>query len=135
MAGTYVDPVRAKITVGEMAAKWTASKSGLEKSTQSTYSNVMDDHVLPRWKTTPLAAVEFEDVQAWIAELVASGLSGAHVRNLRTLTTLVATPCSRLWCCTSVARDDLSRDHPLEAAGVPVPLSNCRASVGQPHLT
>jgi integrase len=82
MAGTYVDPVRAKITVGEMAAKWTASKSGLEKSTQSTYSNVMDDHVLPRWKTIPLAAVEFEDVQAWIAELVASGLSGAHVRKI-----------------------------------------------------
>jgi integrase len=54
----------------------------LEKSTQSTYSNVMDDHVLPRWKTIPLAAVEFEDVQAWIAELVASGLSGAHVRKI-----------------------------------------------------
>jgi site-specific recombinase XerD len=65
-----------------MAAKWAASKSGLEKSTQPTYSNVMDDHVLPRWKTIPLAAVEFEDVQAWIAELVASGLSGAHVRKI-----------------------------------------------------
>ena len=73
MAGTFVDPVRAKIT---------ASKSGLEKSTQSTYSNVMDGHVLPRWKTIPLASVEFEDVQAWIAELVASGLSGAHVRKI-----------------------------------------------------
>jgi hypothetical protein len=82
MDGTFVDPVRAKITVGEMAVKWTASKSGLEKSTQSTYSNVMDDHVLPRWKKAPLAAVEFEDVQAWIAELIASGLSGAHIRKI-----------------------------------------------------
>jgi site-specific recombinase XerC len=82
MDGTFVDPVRAKITVGEMAVKWTASKSGLEESTQSTYSNVMDDHVLPRWKKVLLAAVEFEDVQAWIAELVASGLSGAHIRKI-----------------------------------------------------
>lgn len=42
----------------------------------------MDDHVLPRWRRVPLAAVEFEDVQAWIAELVAADLSGAHVRKI-----------------------------------------------------
>jgi integrase len=82
LEGTFVDPARSKITVGEMAAKWTASKSGLEKSTQSTDKNVMDDHVLPRWRRVPLAAVEFEDVQAWIAELVTTGLSGAHVRKI-----------------------------------------------------
>ena len=82
MDGTYVDPVRAKITVGEMAAKWMASKSGLKKSTQSTYGNVMNEHVLPRWSKVPLAAVDFEDVQSWVADLVASGLSGAHVRKI-----------------------------------------------------
>jgi integrase len=30
----------------------------------------------------PLAAVEFEAVQAWIAELATSGMSGAHVRKI-----------------------------------------------------
>lgn len=82
LAGTFVDPARARATVGEMAARWTASKSGLEKSTQATYSAVMDDHVLPRWRDVPLAAVDHEAVQEWVAELVAAGHSPAHVRKI-----------------------------------------------------
>jgi integrase len=82
MSGTFVDPVRAKITVGEMAKKWTASKVGLKPSTRARYAAAMDDHVLPRWQKVPLAAVDYESVQAWVAELAASGMSGAHVRKI-----------------------------------------------------
>lgn len=81
MSGTYVDPVRAKITVGEMAEKWTASKIGLKPSTRARYAAAMDYHVLPRWRNVPLAAVDYEAVQAWVAEL-AHGMSGAHVRKI-----------------------------------------------------
>ncbi|HEY1520006.1 MAG TPA: tyrosine-type recombinase/integrase [Solirubrobacteraceae bacterium] len=65
-----------------MAIKWTASKVGLKASTRAVYAAVMDDHVLPRWRDIPLSAIEHEDVQAWIAELVAKELSGAHVRKI-----------------------------------------------------
>jgi integrase len=82
LTGTFVDPSRSRLTFGEMATKWTASKVGLKASTRAVYAAVMDDHVLPRWKDIPLSAIEHEDVQAWIAELVAKELSGAHVRKI-----------------------------------------------------
>lgn len=82
LTGTFVDPSRSRLTFGEMATKWTASKVGLKASTRAVYAAVMDDHVLPRWKDIPLSAIEHEDVQAWVAELVAKRLSGAHVRKI-----------------------------------------------------
>lgn len=82
LTGTFVDPSRSRLTFGEMATKWTASKVGLKASTRAVYAAVMEDQVLPRWKDIPLAAIEHEDVQAWIAELVAKKLSGAHVRKI-----------------------------------------------------
>src|SRR6266571_3286779 len=42
MAGTFVDPTRAKLTFGEMAEKWTASKVGLKPSTRARYAAAMD---------------------------------------------------------------------------------------------
>ncbi len=82
LTGTFVDPSRSRVTFGEMAEKWTASKVGLKASTRAVYAAVMDDHVLPRWKNVPLSAIEYEEVQAWVAELVGKGLSGAHVRKI-----------------------------------------------------
>ena len=82
LTGTFVDPSRSRLTFGEMAIKWTASKVGLKASTRAVYAAVMDNHVLPRWRDIPLSAIEHEDVQAWIAELVAKELSGAHVRKI-----------------------------------------------------
>ena len=65
-----------------MAEKWTASKVGLKASTRAVYAAVMEDHVLPRWRDVPLSAIGHEDVQSWVADLVAKGLSGAHVRKI-----------------------------------------------------
>ena len=78
----FVDPARSKVTVGEMAEKWKAAKINLKPSTRSRYIDVLDTHVLPRWERTPIARVEHEDVQAWIAELVAAGQSPGSVRKI-----------------------------------------------------
>lgn len=82
ITGTFVDPSRARMTFGEMAAKWTDSKVALRPSTRAVYAAVMGDHVLPRWETTPLSAIAHEDVQAWVGQLVGLGISGAHVRKI-----------------------------------------------------
>ena len=82
ITGTFVDPTRSRMTFGEMAAKWTASKVGLKPSTRALYAAGMGDHVLPRWETVPLSSIEHEDVQAWVATLVGKGLSGGHVRKI-----------------------------------------------------
>ena len=82
LAGTFVDPARARTTVGEMAERWRASKVNLKASTRARYAAALEDHVLPRWEDVPLAAVDHEAVQEWVAELVAAGMAGASVRKV-----------------------------------------------------
>jgi len=78
--GTYVDPRRSRLTVGELAATWLAGKVNLKPTTRARYENVLEVHVLPRWAAVPLVRVAHGDVQAWLAELAATGLAGASVR-------------------------------------------------------
>lgn len=39
--GTYVDPARAKLTVGELAPVWLAGKVNLKPTTRARYADVM----------------------------------------------------------------------------------------------
>ena len=80
--GTYVDPSRSRITVGAMAQQWFEGKVSLRPTTRALYESVLNNHVLPRWRTYPLTHVEHGDMQAWVAELVGSGLSAGHVRKI-----------------------------------------------------
>src|SRR5215203_4075916 len=78
--GTYVDPKRARTTVGELAPVWLAGKINLKPTSRARYADVLRTHVLPRWGDIPLLRVTPSDIQAWLAELSGSGLSGASVR-------------------------------------------------------
>src|SRR3954465_15592845 len=78
--GTYVAPKRARTTVGELADVWLAGKINLKPTSRARYSDVLRTHVLPRWGDLPLVRVTPSDIQAWLAELSESGLSGASVR-------------------------------------------------------
>lgn len=80
--GAYVDPARSRITVGAMAEQWLAGKVNLKTSTFALYESILGTHVLPRWRDLPLTRVEHGDVQAWVASLVASGMSPSHVRDV-----------------------------------------------------
>jgi hypothetical protein len=78
--GTYVDPGRAKLTVGKMADVWLTGKINLKPTTRARYADVLRTHVLPRWGDVPLIRVSHGEVQAWLTELSSRGLSGASVR-------------------------------------------------------
>ncbi len=78
--GTYVDPRRSRLTVGELAGPWIAGKVNLKPTTRARYEGVLELHVMPRWGAIPLVRVEHGDVQAWVAELSATGLASASVR-------------------------------------------------------
>lgn len=80
--GTYVDPSRSRITVGAMAEQWFDGKVSLRPTTRALYESVLGNHVLPRWRDVPLTHVEHGEVQAWVAQLVAAGLSAGHVRKI-----------------------------------------------------
>ena len=78
--GTYVDPTRAKLTVGELAHVWLAGKVNLKPTSRARYADVLKTHVLPRWGNVALIRVTHGDVQAWLSELSDRGLAGASVR-------------------------------------------------------
>jgi hypothetical protein len=78
--GTYVDPGRARATVGELAPVWLAGKINLKPTSRVRYADVLRTHALPRWGDVPLVRVTPSDIQAWLAELSDRGLSGASVR-------------------------------------------------------
>jgi hypothetical protein len=80
LTGAYIDTARAKVTVGTVAAQWQAGKVNLKPTTRARYDSALNVHVLPRWRSTPLDRVEHGDGQAWLAELSATGQSGASVR-------------------------------------------------------
>lgn len=80
--GTYVDPARGKLTVGALADQWLAGKVNLAATTRACYESALEVHVRPRWGNVPVAKVEHGEIQAWLAGLAASGMSGAYVRKV-----------------------------------------------------
>jgi integrase len=80
LTSAYVDPARSTLTVGLLLDQWLAGKINLKASTRARYQSAVEVHVRPRWGTVPLSKVTFEGVQAWLAQLSASGMSGASVR-------------------------------------------------------
>lgn len=80
LTGAYVDPARAKLTIGTVADSWFAGKVNLKATTRARYEAALKVHVLPRWQTTPLDRMEHTDVQDWVAEMSRAGQSGASVR-------------------------------------------------------
>lgn len=80
LTGSYVDPGRAKVTVGSVADQWLAGKIGLKPTTRARYEVALKVHVRPQWGRTSLDRIEHSAVQTWLAELSQSGQSGASVR-------------------------------------------------------
>jgi hypothetical protein len=67
--GDYVDPARGKITIGELGAKWLASRNHLKPSSKAAYESAWRIHVNPVWGDEAVASVEFSDVQFWLTAM------------------------------------------------------------------
>ena len=80
--GNYVDPARARLTVGALSHEWFDSKVNLKPTTRALYASVLDVHIRPRWGDTPLIRVEHGAVQRWVADLTSSHTSAGHVRKI-----------------------------------------------------
>jgi integrase len=78
--GDCVDPARSRVTVGAWSSEWLSTQVHLEPSTRRSYELLVRCQVLPTWEGMPLAKVTHAGVSAWVAQLSASGLSAASVR-------------------------------------------------------
>lgn len=106
--GTYVDPAKAKITVGEWTNRWLAGQAHLKPTTRERYAGIVREHIEPRWQATMLLDVSHADVQAWITQL-SRRRSAATVRKIHRVLSLIlklAVKDGRL------ARNPAGRDQP-----------------------
>ncbi len=86
--GMFVDPQRAKITMGEWAETWLAGQAHLKPSTLNRYEGIVRHHVLPRWQNVKLHQVSHADVQSWVTVLARTS-SPATVRKIHRVLSLM----------------------------------------------
>lgn len=69
LAGTFIDPRRAAITLEQWAPHWLASQGHLKESTRDRYAGIVRHRILPRWSRIKLNEISHADIQRWISEL------------------------------------------------------------------
>lgn len=67
--GSYRDPKSGKAAVKVVAEEWFASKRKIGRTTKRDYRDLLDNYVIPKWGDWQVAAVSWEDVNAWLTEL------------------------------------------------------------------
>jgi integrase len=124
--GTWTDPAHGKITLAAWLETWWGSAADLRPSTKARDRAYLNSLVLPRFGTTPLAAITQPDVQAWVAHLTARGFAPATVIKAyqllgRTLTAAVnadmipRSPC-RAVRLPKIEREEMRFLNPAEVA-------------------
>lgn len=105
VTGTYVDPVRARMTVAQWCAQWLEGYSTRRPSTVRQ-ARVHCVRIVAEFGERPLVDVRPSDVRAWTARMAAEGLSDSYVyATYRRLVQIMAdavhdgllprSPCSR----------------------------------------
>lgn len=86
LTGSFIDPVRSRVTVGALADEWLQVQAGLAPTTRERYEGIISKHIRPAWGTVALSSVTHSDVQRWVSGL---GLSAASVRKTHRVLSMV----------------------------------------------
>jgi len=82
--GDWIDPDRAKETVGQWADRLVAAKEGTIKESSALRNTVtLDKQIKPHWADVPLGSVTHGDVLEWISSMRGDGLSPSSMRKAR----------------------------------------------------
>ncbi len=103
----------AEVTVSEFARHWLATypqTKRLKKSITDGYTTIIENHLIQRIGTAPVAALDVDTVEQYAAACMADGLSAGSVnRHLNLLSLIVR----------SARRRRLLRDNPVELVDRP----------------
>ena len=77
--GSWIDPARARILFAVWAKEERKTWSDLRAATRARADSLMRSHVLPAFGEAQLGNISPLEVQAWVNELTASGLSSSTV--------------------------------------------------------
>lgn len=78
--GTWLDPLRGRMTVAEFYPTYLAAQSHLKPKTIAGYKDVARVRVLPRFGPVALVSISQSDVSCWIGSLADEGLSASTIR-------------------------------------------------------
>lgn len=67
--GTYVDPMKARVSLADWSANWQHGLGHLKPSTRDRYESIIRTHVEPRWRDVWLPDISHAEVQAWVSML------------------------------------------------------------------
>jgi len=109
LTGSYVDPSRSVVTLGDLARTWLAGKVNLKPSTWERYAVIIRVQIEPRWGGVRLADLTHSAVQSWVGELTATR-SAATVRKVHGVLSLIL---------ASAVRDGRLARNPSEGISLP----------------
>jgi integrase len=73
--GEWIDPARAKVTLGVYAERWIDERAGLRPRTVDLYRWLLGRHITPWIGDVPLGRIDTPLVREWRARLLAQGVS------------------------------------------------------------
>jgi integrase len=89
LSGTYIDPNATRLSFSAWATRWLDTRTHLKPKTLYGYESLLRVHLLPRFGDTPLHGIDYLDVEAFIADLSASGLSPSRTRQAHQLLSMI----------------------------------------------
>lgn len=78
--GNWRDPRRGEIRLDQWAKDWIGTRHDLRATTRARLDTTMRMQVLPKFGKLPLIKISNAAVRAWVAEMLATGLSPASAR-------------------------------------------------------
>lgn len=79
-----MDPAAGKVTLGEYASAWMASRM-LKPKTLEGYESLLRSRILPTFGQVELRHITRDAVRIWVAEMTNDGLSASRVKQARAL--------------------------------------------------
>jgi len=80
-AGVWIDPTRRATTFGEFAGVFMAARKKRGRTIGTRWDR-LDNHILPRWKDTPLGAITWFDVDSWQQGMTVEDVTRGHCVSL-----------------------------------------------------
>ncbi len=83
----HVDPRSKKIPFSQLADEWQQSTSWLaiKATTKARYESVLRVHLLPLWGNVPLETITRGSVDAWVADLIRSGMPLGTIQKIHSV--------------------------------------------------
>jgi len=115
--GEWIDPRSRRDTFDHWADRWWKTTSRLRPTTQRGYHGVLERHVRPHFAGRKVIDIDYTDIEEFIADRLAHGLSPKYVRECVSVLSLIMQ--------SSVA-SKVRRDNPAKGHRIAIPRHRIR---------